>query len=72
LSAAENALAKNTDAQNVNDLVNAIRDAGAAVEDKELKATRAQEYFDLLTANYDELQKTLDERYEKEDEARVT
>lgn len=71
LSAAENALAKNTDPQNVNDLVNAIRDAGAAVEVKELSATRAQEYFNLLEENYNDLQKTLDDRYKGEDDARV-
>ena len=71
LSAAENALAKNTDPQNVNDLVNAIRDAGAAVEVKELNATRAQEYFNLLEENYNDLQKTLDDRYKGEDDARV-
>lgn len=55
LSAAENALATNTDAQNVFDLVNAIRDADSAVKVKETEAARAQEFYDLVYADYESL-----------------
>jgi hypothetical protein len=60
LADAQFAIEDNTDPEAIQDLIQALQDANTKVSNKEKKLTRAEEYYNLLQADFDRLNQERD------------